>query len=72
MRGPTAPVSVTVLGANPGRVLEVIDVQVARARNPEQFLSGHFLATKKRLEQLIHDRETEPKQGSGNMASIAA
>jgi len=63
---------VVVLGANPGRVLEVIDVPVARSRNPEQFLSGHFLATKKRLEQLIHHRETEPKQSPGSMTSVAA
>jgi NitT/TauT family transport system ATP-binding protein len=45
---------IVVLGANPGRVLEIIDVPVMRPRSPEQFLSGHFLATKKRLEELIH------------------
>jgi NitT/TauT family transport system ATP-binding protein len=45
---------IVVLGAHPGRVLEVIDVPVARPRSTEQFLSGHFLATKRRLEQLIH------------------
>jgi len=45
---------IVVLGANPGRILEIIDVPVARPRKPEQFLSGHFLATKKRLEDLIH------------------
>ncbi|HTN83476.1 MAG TPA: hypothetical protein VL242_07315 [Sorangium sp.] len=43
-----------MLGANPGRVLESIEVPVARPRRPEQPLSGHFLATKKRLEKLIH------------------
>jgi NitT/TauT family transport system ATP-binding protein len=63
---------VVVLGANPGRVLEVIDVPVARARTPEQFLSGHFLAAKKRLEQLIHQRETESKQDSSNIRFRAA
>jgi len=63
---------VVVLGANPGRVLEVIDVPVARSRNPEQFLSGHFLATKKRLEQLINHRETELKPGAGSITSVAA
>ncbi len=44
---------IVVLGAHPGRVVEVIEVPVARARHPDQFLSGHFLATKKRLESLI-------------------
>lgn len=45
---------IVVLGAHPGRVLEVIDVPVARPRSAEQFLTGHFLATKQRLEALIH------------------
>jgi NitT/TauT family transport system ATP-binding protein len=63
---------VVVLGANPGRVLEIIDVPVARSRHPDQFLSGHFLATKKRLESLIHQRETQPKPGSATLNSVAA
>ena len=63
---------VVVLGANPGRILEIIEVPVARSRNPEQFLSGHFLATKRRLEQLINHRETEPKHDSARIASYAA
>lgn len=45
---------IVVLGANPGRVLEIIDVPVARPRSHEHLLSGHFLATKKRLEELIY------------------
>jgi NitT/TauT family transport system ATP-binding protein len=45
---------IVVLGARPGRIVEIIDVPVPRPRSPEQFLSGHFLATKKRLEELIH------------------
>ncbi|HEY8946485.1 MAG TPA: ABC transporter ATP-binding protein [Polyangiaceae bacterium] len=63
---------VVVLGANPGRVLEIIEVPVARSRTPEQFLSGHFLATKKRLEQLINHRETSLKQSPDSLASVAA
>jgi NitT/TauT family transport system ATP-binding protein len=63
---------VVVLGAHPGRVLEIIEVPVARSRTPEQFLSGHFLATKRRLEQLINHRETEPKLESAKLASYAA
>lgn len=45
---------IVVLGRNPGRVLEVIEVPVVRPRGQDQFLSGHFLATKRRLEELIH------------------
>ena len=53
---------IVVLGAHPGRVLEIIDVPVSRPRSAEQFLSGHFLATKKRLEELIYSNETKSKQ----------
>jgi len=63
---------VVVLGAHPGRILEIIDVPVARSRSSEQFLSGHFLATKKRLEQLIHPRETLPKRDSEKLGIVAA
>jgi NitT/TauT family transport system ATP-binding protein len=49
---------IVVLGAHPGRVLEVIEVPVPRPRSVEQFLSGPFLATKARLEELIHHRAT--------------
>ncbi len=47
---------VVVLGAHPGRTLEIIEVPVPRPRSSEQFLSGPFLATKARLEELIHQR----------------
>jgi NitT/TauT family transport system ATP-binding protein len=47
---------IVVLGAHPGRVLEIIEVPVPRPRSSEQFLSGPFLATKARLEELIHGR----------------
>jgi NitT/TauT family transport system ATP-binding protein len=49
---------IVVLGSNPGRIVEIIDVPVSRPRAPDQFLSGHFLATKRRLEELIHGPET--------------
>ena len=45
---------IVVLGAHPGRVLEVIEVPVPRPRGTEQLLSAPFLATKARLEELIH------------------
>jgi NitT/TauT family transport system ATP-binding protein len=52
---------IVVLGAHPGRVLEIIEVPVPRPRSAEQFLSGPFLATKARLEQLIHGH-AEPEE----------
>ncbi len=45
---------ILVLKANPGEVEEVIEVPVPHPRSPDQFLSDEFLATKKRLEELIH------------------
>jgi NitT/TauT family transport system ATP-binding protein len=45
---------ILVLKAHPGEVQEVIEVPVPHPRNPEQFLSPEFLATKARLEELIH------------------
>jgi len=51
---------IVVLKANPGEVQEIIEVPVEHPRSPEQFLTQEFLATKKRLEELIHPpREAE-------------
>jgi NitT/TauT family transport system ATP-binding protein len=54
---------ILVLKAHPGEVSEVIEVPVPRPRNPEQFISPEFLATKRRLEELIHPRSApEPEE----------
>jgi NitT/TauT family transport system ATP-binding protein len=58
---------IVVLGANPGRIVEIMDVPVVRPRAPSQFLSGHFLAAKQRLEELIHGPETFGKPSSGRV-----
>lgn len=50
---------ILVLNAHPGEVQEIIEVPVPQPRQPEQFLSPEFLATKKRLEELIHPPEAE-------------
>jgi NitT/TauT family transport system ATP-binding protein len=55
---------VVVLGAHPGRVLEIIEVPVPRPRSVDQFLSGPFLATKARLEELIHHRTHAPDESA--------
>ncbi|HEX7671363.1 MAG TPA: ABC transporter ATP-binding protein [Polyangiaceae bacterium] len=59
---------IVVLGANPGRILEVIEVPVPRPREPSQLLSAHFLATKKRLETLIYKPETSDISSAGQAA----
>jgi len=45
---------ILVLKAHPGEVQEMIEVPVPRPRSSEQFVSAEFLATKARLEALIH------------------
>lgn len=50
---------IIVLKANPGEVVEIIEVPVPRSRTSDQFLSPEFLATKKRLEELIHPKNDE-------------
>jgi NitT/TauT family transport system ATP-binding protein len=45
---------ILVLKAHPGEVQELIEVPVPRPRNNEQLTSAEFLATKVRLEALIH------------------
>lgn len=45
---------ILVLKAHPGEVQELIEVPVPQPRSPEQFLSPEFLATRKRLEELIY------------------
>lgn len=50
---------ILVLKAHPGEVQELIEVPVPHPRSPEQMLSPEFLATKARLEALIHPPEEE-------------
>ena len=50
---------ILVLKAHPGEVQEVIEVPVPHPRSPEQLLSPEFLATKARLEELIHPPSEE-------------
>jgi len=50
---------ILVLKAHPGEVQELIEVPVPHPRSPEQLLSPEFLATKARLEELIHPPSEE-------------
>jgi len=61
---------IVVLGARPGRIMEIIEVPVSRPRSPNQFLSGSFLSTKRRLEELIHHVEISAKPESEMMAEV--
>ncbi len=53
---------IIVLKAHPGEIAEIIEVPVSRPRSPEQFFTPEFLATKKRLEELIHPKSEEPEE----------
>jgi len=50
---------ILVLKAHPGEVQELIEVSVPRPRSPDQLFTPEFIATKARLEELIHP-PTEP------------
>jgi len=50
---------ILVLKAHPGEVNEVIEVPVPQPRSPDDLFSPEFLATKRRLEELIHPPEEE-------------
>lgn len=50
---------ILVLKANPGEVDELIEVPVPQPRSAGQFLSDEFLATKRRIEDLIHPPSEE-------------
>jgi NitT/TauT family transport system ATP-binding protein len=47
---------ILVLKANPGELQELIEVAVPRPRSAEQLTSPEFIATRRRLDELIHPR----------------
>jgi NitT/TauT family transport system ATP-binding protein len=61
---------ILVLKAHPGEVQEIIEVPVPQPRSPEQLLSPEFLATKKRLEELIHPVEEEEESNSDHLNMV--
>jgi NitT/TauT family transport system ATP-binding protein len=50
---------ILVLKAHPGEVMELVEVPVPRPRSAMQFTSPEFLATKARLDALIHPQDEE-------------
>jgi len=53
---------ILVLKAHPGEIQELIEVPVPRPRNVDQLMSPEFLATKARLEALIHPPPPEESE----------
>ncbi|WP_293778390.1 ABC transporter ATP-binding protein [uncultured Oxalicibacterium sp.] len=61
---------ILVLKPHPGEVAEIIEVPVPRPRSSEQFTSPEFIATKKRLDDLIHppiDEGDETTHGNSEL-----
>jgi NitT/TauT family transport system ATP-binding protein len=57
---------IIVLSARPGRIAEIIEVPIEQPRTPDMQIDPRFLATRLRLDQLIH-----PKTGhSGDVLPI--
>jgi NitT/TauT family transport system ATP-binding protein len=62
---------ILVLKANPGEVHEMIEVPVPRPRSAAQFISPEFLATRQRLEELIHPPLAEDDADGLHMIRMA-
>ncbi len=58
---------ILVLSPHPGRVQELIEVPVPRPRSSAQFVTPEFLATKARLEALIHQTHTVELEDEGEV-----
>lgn len=61
---------ILVLKSHPGEVEEVIEVPVPRPRDPEQFISPEFLATRKRIDELIHPPVKDDEDDKLNMIRL--
>jgi len=61
---------ILVLKAHPGEVQELIEVPVPQPRSAEQLLSAEFLATKKRLEELIHPPPAEQENNGDHLNMV--
>jgi NitT/TauT family transport system ATP-binding protein len=53
---------IVVLHAHPGRMAEIIEVPLPQPRTPEQFMHPRFLATRKRLDELIHPPDARQEE----------
>ena len=61
---------ILVLKAHPGEVQELIEVPVPQPRSQDQLLTPEFLATKKRLEELIHPPVEEKEMNGDHMNMV--
>jgi len=62
---------ILVLSAHPGEVQELIEVPVPHPRSTAQFIAPEFLATKARLEELIHKGAAHDDEDEGTYQMVA-
>jgi len=62
---------ILVLSAHPGEVRELIEVPVPRPRSAAQLISPAFLATKARLEELIHQSKSDHDEEAESYEMVA-
>jgi NitT/TauT family transport system ATP-binding protein len=62
---------ILVLSAHPGEVRELIEVPVPRPRTTAELISPAFLATKARLEELIHQSRSDDDEEAESYAMVA-
>src|SRR5579864_2045300 len=62
---------ILVLSAHPGEVQELIEVPVPRPRSAAQLISPSFLATKARLEELIHQSKSDHDEEADTYSMVA-
>jgi NitT/TauT family transport system ATP-binding protein len=62
---------ILVLSAHPGEVQELIEVPVPRPRGAAQLISPSFLATKARLEELIHSKAVDDEEEGDTYSMVA-
>jgi NitT/TauT family transport system ATP-binding protein len=61
---------ILVLSAHPGQVQELIEVPVPHPRSAAQIISPEFLATKARLEELIHQGAVHDEEDTGTYQMV--
>jgi NitT/TauT family transport system ATP-binding protein len=62
---------ILVLSAHPGEVRELIEVPAPRPRSAAQLITPTFLATKARLEELIHQSKADDDEEADTYAMVA-
>ncbi len=61
---------IVVLKANPGEVVEIIEVPVPRPRHPEQMFSPEFQAVKQHIDRLVHGAPVEIEEAIEHLPHI--